>query len=603
MSSISLLQDWLRSNSIRGVLVPSTDAYLSEWTPLHDRRLQWATGFSGSMGQAIILQDSAAVFVDSRYTRQAINERICDGISVIESSYAAVKFPLQSRETLEWIADHFNKGDSIAIDPSLCPFLDVQAFLPWADKRGIEVDLIPHPIDGLWLDRPESTQASVYDYPLAFAGKSTEAKRDAVCNSLRDKGLDAYLVSDPEDLSWLLNVRSDDWPNTPVCLSTALVEANGEVTWFVNEERLTQDLRERLDSYLSIASPENIESVLRQKCRGRTVAANIPRTTYRIGELACGDSAMSANGRGLVDDSTIERMRWRKNSTEVEGARRVHQIDAIAVIRFMAWLDEETGRRTVTEMEAVDKLLSLREERREFRGNSFPTMVASGPSGSMPHYVPTEQTNRALNDHPICYVDSGGHYFGGTTDNTFALALGTPSRMHILAHTLVLKGLMNLAMTRFPKGTIGGQLDTLSRQYLWQHGMDFGHGTGHGVGNCMNVHETIKIASFGDKAIEEGMIFSDEPAFYLDDDFGVRLECHIAVMESDYEGFLEFEVLSFLPIDHRLVDPTLLTATEIEWLHAYHQKSVDLHSADLDEKTNAWLLNILEFYSQLAETA
>jgi Xaa-Pro aminopeptidase len=306
----------------------------------------------------------------------------------------------------------------------------------------------------------------------------------------------------------------------------------------------------------------------------------------------------------LRDDPIVARRRWQKHPSEVESVREGHFRDGQAVIRFLCWLDQVVRQDSVTELQAAQKLSSLRNEIPDYRGPSMPLMSASGANGAMAHYVPSERSNRRLNDHPIYWMDSGGQYLGCSTDNTVCLAVGEPEARHVKAHTLVVKGFIALTRARFPVGTSSAHLDTLARQPLWQQGMDYGHGTGHGVGNFMNIHEGPLLTKRADHPLVgelmPGMIVTNEPGFYAAGDFGIRIESHMVVVPSSFPGFLEFETVSRLPIDPRLIDATLLTDAEKQWLEAYHICVRDTFVGCFDAQTTRWLANIVDAYIAMA---
>lgn len=603
MNNLRLLQNWLKDNQIQGLVIPSTDDFLSEFTPEHSQRLLWATNYTGSMGMAIVLQDRAALFVDGRYIQKAQMDTQGQGIDVRLLTVFAAK-PLSDPGVQAWLRDNVQPEQVLAVDPALHPHSDIVALINLSDNAQIDLKMLSvNPIDTLWEDRPSANLSSVYAYPLAYAGASFAEKRDAVCALLKQNNLDAYLVSDPEDIAWLLNIRADDWPIAPVCLSLLLLDASGSVHWFVEKERLADDLHKTLfkglegSRVIEVVTPSSLNKVLSSQLHGKSVGVNFARTSYKLTKLVLGAGESADEPNNIVNDNSLELMRWQKHPIEVQAVRRVHHIDGVAVIRFMAWLDQNIGQRTISEMDAAAQLTSFRKESPEYRGDSMPVMSASGSSGALPHYVPTEESNRMLNDHPIYWADSGGHYFGGSTDNTLAMALGQPSSEHVTAHTLVLKGFIALATACFPRGTTGSQLDPLARQFLWQRGMDYAHGTGHGVGNFLNIHENLKLSRFGDVAFKEGMVLSNEPAYYAEGDFGIRIESHMVVVPSKYEGYLEFETLSRLPIDPRLVNVDLLSQSDKRWLSQYHQKIARDYTNELDQQTANWLANLVSFYT------
>lgn len=593
MSNLDKLQERLRTTDCQGILIPSTDEYLSEFAQPCGRRLEWVTGFRGSTGFAVVLQDRAVLFLDSRYKLQGERDSAGLGIEVLDDSQVA---------RLRWLAAHLSAGHSLAIDTRLQSHPDVNRILGFAAERGIKaVEVTQNPIDELWCaERPPAILSTVIDYATCFAGASAADKCAQLQEWLKASGIDCHLLADPEDVAWLLNVRTHDslnstpngWHIVPIPLSRVLVET-GNVFWFIERARLEPSLVDRLDGAVSVIDPAQFESFLHERVKGRVLSANLLRTPYR-------SAAIAARLGTLRDDPVVSRRRWRKHPNEIARAREGHYSDAKAVIRFLAWVQRTVARRAVTEIEAAEKLKELRGELAGYKGMSMPLMSASGPSGAMAHYVPSEHSNRKLNDHPIYWMDSGGQYYGCSTDNTVCIALGKPEARHIRAHTLVVKGFIALALARFPVGTPSIQLDAIARQPLWQEGMDYGHGTGHGVGNFMNIHEGPFITKRMDHPMvlpmEIGMIVSNEPGYYVDGDFGIRVESHMATVQSKHDGFLEFETISRLPIDPRLIDESLLTGAERRWLSDYHVRIADGYKGCFDQQTEVWLRDIVDSY-------
>jgi Xaa-Pro aminopeptidase len=415
------------------------------------------------------------------------------------------------------------------------------------------------------------------------------------------------LVADPEDVSWLLNVRAarealqvevGDWHIVPSCTSRALVHHDGKVTWFVEPSRLDRELVARGQSIVQLAPPAELTQALAETARHGPIGADLRRTPAAL------TSAISRTGP-VRDDDIAARSRWRKHPAEVAAARKAHITDAAAVVKLMAWLVRTVPERIVSEFEAAQKLHELRAEHASYIAPSMPAMSASGLSGAQPHYVPRSDESRRLNDHPIFWMDSGGQYLGGSTDNTITLALGDPEPKHVFAHTLVLQGFIALATARAPTGTYGFRLDPLARQHLWRAGMDYAHGTGHGVGNYLNIHEgpaiTREPTVLATVPLEPGMIVTNEPGYYAVGDFGLRIESHMVVAASSHRGFIEFEIISRLPIDPRLVDFAQLTQVERTWLAKYHRQVLADLGSLLDEPTLRWLQDATRTFAKQAD--
>jgi len=569
MTHLEEVQAWLRGTDLGGVVVPSTDEFLSEFAPPANRRLRWVTGFRGSTGVAVVLRERAALFVDGRYLLQAAADLGASAIAVQPAT-------LDARRA--WLKHSLPVHGRLGIDPWLHSIPDMAQWRTLVSAvEGDIVVLLENPLDRLWRDRPAQHRPAIVDYPAEYAGASYAEKCASIAEHLRAADLHALLVADPEDVSWLLNVRASgkqmrsevgEWHVVPSCPSRVLVCRDGSVTWFVERELLAREVVARRDEWLTMAAPAMIVASLEEAAGKGRVAADLARTPASLG------SSLNAAGSALNDD-TVARRRWRKHPVEVLSARRAHVTDAVAVVRFISWLKRAVGERTVSEIEAAEALEMFRSEHPGYKGVSMPLMSASGASGAQPHYVPDRRASRTINDHPIFWMDSGGQYAGGSTDNTITVAIGTPEPQHVRAHTLILKCFVALATARFPTGTYGVQLDTIARQPLWREGMNYAHGTGHGVGNYLNIHEGPyigrELGSATTTPVEQGMIVTNEPGYYVAGDFGMRIESHMVVVASRYKDFLEFETISRLPIDPELVDFALLSHAERSWLAEYHR--------------------------------
>jgi Xaa-Pro aminopeptidase len=489
---------------------------------------------------------------------------------------------------------------------------------PWSHSiaemsfwRGLSTELGFHiealqsnPIDDLWREvRPPEQKTVIADYPIRFAGISREEKCAAIADHARVAGLQALLIADPEDVSWLLNARVSgdglqsevgDWHVVPCARSRAIVRSDGRVTWFVDETCLEPEVLGGRGENLTIAPPGALAATLKEEARRGLIGADLRRTPEALGNMLGGVG-------NIRDDDVLARRRWRKNEIELQAARNVHRVDAVAVVRFMAWLAGAVRNREVSEFEAAEVLESFRSEHAEYRGASMPLMSASGASGAQPHYVPRRQGSRVLNEHPIYWMDSGGHYPGGTTDNTITLSVGNPETKHIFAHTVVLQGFISLATARVPVGTAAIRLDVFARQALWRHGMDFEHGTGHGVGNFLNIHEGPVLSRDPSAAtlapVEPGMILTNEPGYYVPGDFGLRIESHMVVVPSPFPGFVEFETISRLPIDPQLVDFDQLLPAERGWLARYHREVLHDLEPRLDRHSAGWLRTLVQNFT------
>lgn len=594
---ISVIQKWLEHDHLTGLVVPSTDEFLSEFAPPANRRLRWATGFRGSTGLGVILQEHAALFLDGRYRTQAAAD--------VKDTSLAVE-PMTREGLRAWLNRSLTSGARLGLNPALHTMPEVRQWQAVARELDFELVMLDqYPVDRLWEGRPPEHRPSIVPYPLQYAGESPAEKCAALIEHLRQADLHAMLVADPEDVSWLLNVRADaevlktpvdDWHIVPSCASCALVEKDSGITWFVDEDRLGSSLKGSLQG-IRVEAPAKLATTLHDAARVGKIGVPLQRTP------AVFVAAIDQAGGMIVSDDAVARRRWRKHPIEQAAARRVHLVDSAAVVRCMAALTHAVSERTVSEIDAAEMLHAFRVEHPDYQGPSEPYFSASGLSGAEPHYIPRRQTARRLNDHPIYWMDSGGQYLGGSTDNTFTLAVGIPEPKHIQAHTLVLKGYIALATVRFPCGTQAFRLDTLARQALWQEGLDYPHGTGHGVGNYLNIHEgpaiRAEVRPISAVALEPGMIVTNEPGYYAVGDFGLRIESHMIVVKSPrHPDFLEFETISRLPIDPHLVDFRCLSNDERQWLATYHRTVLQDLEPLLDESSAAWLRALAQAFCE-----
>lgn len=596
MRPLAQLQASLRRMHWDGFWFSTADEFLSEFPQPSARRLRWLSGFSGSTGFAAVLQDRAAIFLDGRYQEQGRVET--DGLPIeVHGADEASR--------IGWLRTHLTRGQRLAIDTRTISQTDFGRLQALLDSRGIQIVAADeNPVDALWADRPAELESPIIDYSLRFAGRSHAEKCAELARRLVEIQADACLLTDPEDIAWLLNVRThdsllsgpEDWHIVPIPLTRALIDSSGTVQWFVAGHRLEPSLVARLGNGVALGEPAHFERVLAERSRGKVIAANCSRTPRRF-------AAIVESAGTLMDDASVTHARWRKHPEEIQRAREGHFQDGLAVVRFLAWLTRAVNEQPITEMDAARKLFDFRRELPDCKGMSMPLMSASGPNGALPHYVPSARSNRRLNDHPIYWMDSGAQFYGCSTDNTVCIAIGNPEERHIRAHTRVVKAYIALATARFPEGTISSHLDTIARQHLWIDAMDYGHGTGHGVGNFMNIHEGPLLTRLPNHPwvvpMHAGMIVSNEPAYYAEGDFGIRIESHLATVPSREKGFLEFETLSRLPIDPRLVDAALLTIEEKSWLEQHHSRIVLGYRGMLDPQTGQWLKDIHAAYQTL----
>jgi Xaa-Pro aminopeptidase len=579
---IAALREELARHGVDGFVVPRADEHQSEYVPKNAERLAWLTGFTGSAGTAIVLRDEAALVVDGRYVLQAAEE---------VDTALVTPVPLAETKVEAWIEAHLPQGAALAYDPRLHTVDGVKRLQKAAERAGGRlVPFEPNPIDAIWRDRPAPPAAPVRPHPPALAGETAAAKLARIREVLADERVDALLVSDPHNLAWAFNVRGGDVAHTPIALGYALIPREGRASLFLDPAKVTDETGAALRDIADIAAPEALPAALDDLGR----ATKRVRLDSATGAAALKDAIERAGGTADVGPDPISLMKAVKNEAEIAGTRAAHLRDGAAVTRFLAWLSRKAAGGGVSEIEAVERLEAFRADTGLLKDVSFPTISGSGPNGAIVHYRVTRRTDRRLAPGELFLVDSGAQYEDGTTDITRTIAVGQPSPEMRDRFSRVLKGHIAIARAVFPKGTTGAQIDALARLSLWQAGLDFDHGTGHGVGSYLSVHEgPQRIAKIGATALEPGMIVSNEPGYYKAGAYGIRIENLVLVERRNVEGaereMLGFETLTLAPIDLSLVEPALMTADEIAWLDAYHARVRQSLSPLLDGETAAWL--------------
>ncbi|MCA1908755.1 MAG: aminopeptidase P family protein [Magnetospirillum sp.] len=576
---VGALRDELRRRGLAGFVVPRADEHQGEYVPASAQRLAWLTGFTGSAGMAVVLDQRAAIFVDGRYTIQVAQE-VDGGLFEIRHM---VDQPLG-----RWLDEALKPGDRLGYDSWLHTAEQAQALKAACDRAGAElVACDGNPVDRVWADRPPPPCRPVVAHPLVFAGRTSAEKRLALSDTLRAERLDGAVLTDPASIAWLLNVRGDDVAYVPLPLSFAIVHGDGTVQWFLDPAKSSPALAEHLGDGVAIRHPDGFLTALgAMKGRVRVDKATAPMAVVQ---------ALSVAGVSVDQGADpCAQAKACKNPVELAGSRAAHRRDGAAMVRFLAWLDRQVD---VDELTAAERLCQFRAEGQHFRGLSFPTIAGAGPNGAIVHYRSSERTNRKLLPGQLFLLDSGAQYLDGTTDVTRTLAIGTPSAEMRHRFTLVLKGHIAIAQATFPEGTTGSQLDILARRALWAHGLDYDHGTGHGVGSYLSVHEgPQRISKVGTGAVplRAGMIVSNEPGYYKAGAYGIRIEALVAVEERPLpEGgerpLLGFETLTLVPIDKKLVEVGLLDGGERTWLDAYHARVWDDVAPLVDDAARDWL--------------
>jgi Xaa-Pro aminopeptidase len=585
-NKIKALRQLMKEHGIEAYLVPSSDPHQNEYVPDFWQRRRFITDFSGSAGEAVITRTKAGLWTDSRYFLQAEEQVDAD-------IFTLFKMGLPNVPSLEaWIRKELDKGEALGVDPRVVShkrFMDLKKALGvWGiHLKSIEINLV----DAIWEKRPEKPEGKIEIHEEKYSGASLETKLQRLREKMEENAVDAHIITMLDSIAWLFNIRGSDIQFNPLTISYAIITAEKAVL-FVDLNKITDKIRGAWKNTAGILSYEDFHLELQ----------NLERKNSRVwlDEASVNQWIVEnlENGAELLFmTSPIPLFKAVKNKTEISGFKAAHLRDGVAVVKFLHWLYNAVGKTEVSEISAAEKLAELRAGTDLFRGMSFETISAYGAHGAIVHYAATPATNVLLKPEGIYLVDSGAHYLDGTTDITRTVALGTPTAEQKDCFTRVLKGLIDLSMTSFPQGTAGKQLDTISRLALWEKGLNFGHGTGHGIGTCLNVHEgphSISYYSCVGVGLEPGMITTIEPGFYKENEFGVRIE-NVALVVKDEEKrspdltFYRFETLTLCPIDLRLVKKELLSGPEIDWLNSYHRKIYTTLAPLLDTREAEWL--------------
>lgn len=579
---LKALRAQLVRQKLDGFVVPLTDEHMSEYVGAYAQRLAWLTGFQGSAGSAVVLPEEAAIFVDGRYTLQ-VREQV-DGAhwqyqSVPQTSIA------------DWLKEHAGEGARIGYDPWLHTRSWVrQATEALAQKGAQLVAVDTNPIDAIWPDRPAPSAAKLVVHDDRFAGRNAAEKRADMADWIVAKKADAAVLSALDSIAWTFNIRGKDVDRTPVALAYAIVHADATADLYVAPEKMDESVAQHLGNAVRVHDRAAFAQALTD-LQSKTVIADPERAVAAIFDTL---EQGGAHVLPLRDPAVLPKAI--KNEVEIAGHKAAQQRDGAALSRFLHWLSVEAPKGGLTEMSASDRLEAFRRDTGLLEDLSFDTISGAGPNGAVVHYRVEEKTNRPIEPGSLYLVDSGGQYRDGTTDVTRTIAIGAPSDEMKRRFTLVLKGHVALARAIFPKGTRGGQLDVLARQYLWAEGLDYAHGTGHGVGSFLSVHEgPQRIATFGggDEPLHAGMILSNEPGYYKTGEYGIRIENLVLVEERAIAGaekdMLGFATLTYAPIDRNLIAVEMLSTEERAWLDAYHASVKQVVRPQLDAEAQRWL--------------
>lgn len=585
---LDALRKQLAKDGLDGFVVPISDEHMSEYVGAYAQRLEWLTGFGGSAGSAVVLANEAAIFVDGRYTlqvRDQVDGKLWSYQSVPQTSVA------------QWLGQHAPQGAKIGYDAWLHSEGWVESVCAALDKRDAALVPVAHnPVDAVWQDQPERSLAIAVPHADEHAGQSAHEKRAAVAEWLSSNGYDATVITALDSVAWLLNIRGTDVDHTPVALSFVIANADGTADLFIAPEKVTPELIAHLGNAVRVHPRKRFVHALGEM-KGRKVAVDPERSVAAIFH-----ALYQAGAEAVAVTDPVVLPKAIKNEVEQAGHRAAQARDGAAIARFLRWIEVEAPKGGVTELSAADRLQAFRAEGGLLKDLSFDTISGAGPNGAVVHYRVSEETSRTLERNSVYLVDSGGQYVDGTTDITRTVWVG-PDAPHAEVKdrfTRVLKGHIALARAVFPKGTAGSQLDSFARQFLWMAGLDYAHGTGHGVGSFLAVHEgpqRIAKASGGQagtgQPLMPGMILSNEPGYYKTGEYGIRIENLVLVEKRDIAGaegeFYGFETLTFAPIARDLVEVALLSAEEREWLDTYHAKVRKVLAPQLSGDDLAWL--------------
>ncbi len=579
---LKALREQLDKDGLDGFVVPICDEHMSEYVGEYAQRLAWLTGFGGSAGTAVVLKDKAAIFTDGRYTvqvRDQVDGNLYEYVAVAET------------KPHEWIAANAPEGSKVGYDSWLHTRDWAKTAAAALEKSGAELVAVKaNPIDAIWEDQPGRSPEKLAVHPDQYAGKSARDKRADVAKWLQEKGHDATVIAALDSVAWFFNVRGKDIANTPVPLAYAIVRADETATLFVAPEKLTDEVREHLGNHVEIRDYGEMADALAEMA-GKTVAVDPERSVAAIFRTLDEAGATIVEAR----DPTIL-AKAIKNEAEIVGHRAAQARDGAALTKFLHWMSVEAPKGGQDELSVAARLREFREESPALKDLSFRTISAAGDHGALPHYSVDEETNQPVELNSLYLVDSGGQYLDGTTDVTRVVAVGEPTEEMRKRYTQVLQGHIALDQAVFPKGTTGGQLDILARQYLWADGVDYGHGTGHGVGSYLSVHEgPQRIATFGgmNEALQPGMILSNEPGYYKVGHFGIRIENLVLVEKRDIEGaeqeMMGFETLTFAPLERKLIMTDMLSSEHRQWVDDYHAKVREVIAPQLEGEALAWL--------------
>lgn len=581
---LSQIREFMANHQLDAFIIPRADEYLGEYVPEHNERLHWISGFTGSAGVVIILKQRAAIFVDGRYTvqvKQQVDSQLFEYHHLVDTPQ------------IEWLSQQLPAEARIGCDPKTHSLSWYQAAQAKLEKSAMALVAVEqNPIDSLWHDRPQPQQQPILLLEEALTGASSQSKRSRIGAEIAKAGADAAIITSLDSIAWLLNIRGRDIPCLPVVLSAAILYSNGEMAWYLDMEKLAEGWQAHVGEGVSAYPETDFAAGLQQlseRCDSVMADPETANAWCQLNVMAQGVTLLAAADPCLLAKAA-------KNPTEIEGMRQAHLHDAVAEIKFLSWLDAQVALGELhTEDRLADELERCRRQHPDLLDLSFDTISAAGSNAAMCHYNHNNGTPAQLQNNSLYLVDSGGQYRFGTTDITRTVAIGEVASSVKRHFTLVLKGMITLSLQRFPKGTSGAQLDSIARQFLWNAGLDYDHGTGHGVGHFLSVHEGPQRIGKGanNVGLLPGMVLSNEPGFYKEGEYGIRCENLVVVTEQQIEGsdrcYYGFETLTWVPFDRRLIDTQLLSDSELQWLNHYHQQVYEKLHTQLEGEPLAWL--------------
>ncbi|HGG06234.1 MAG TPA: aminopeptidase P family protein [Aliiroseovarius sp.] len=576
---LAALRKVLKAHNLDGYFIPRADAHQGEYVSDRDKRLEWLTGFTGSAGFCIALQDRAGIFIDGRYRNQVRSQVDLD-------HFTPVNWP--EVQSGDWLLENLPKGGRVGFDPWLHTIAAYERLL--ATIKGAGIDLISgdNLVDQVRAPIPDAPHSAIFAHPLEFAGKSHDDKRAECAADLRAEGHKAVILTLTDSIAWLLNIRGSDIEHVPVVQGFAILFDNGSVDFFTDPARPGWD-----DSHLGASVAIKPTSAFPDAIAALTGPVRVDADTAPVAIMKILEQAGLEMARA-PDPCILPKAR--KNPVEIAGSRAAHLRDGVAMVEFLTWFDATAGRAALTEIDLVTELESQRRVGNSLKDISFETIAGSGPNGAIMHYSVTEDSNRVLEQGDLVVLDSGGQYLDGTTDITRTLPVGKVGDEEKTCFTRVLQGMIAISRLRFPRGLAGRDIDALARYPLWLAHQDFNHGTGHGVGSYLSVHEgPQRISRLSEVPLDPGMILSNEPGYYRDGAFGIRLENLIVVQEAprpeggDDRDMLSFETLTFTPIDRRLIVVDMLSQGERDWLNDYHRQTLEKLGPRLSSAARVWL--------------